>query len=113
MASQFKTATLDNIKRFAPHKLFVQIPPQVPSIAHAREIFKTLGKYGPMIEYTIKRCPETHRYLHYGFVVYKHSEDANKALEDQFIKVQSELFDKPFEVKVERSTIKNARINND
>ncbi|KAI9470824.1 MAG: hypothetical protein EXX96DRAFT_585858 [Benjaminiella poitrasii] len=104
MATPLKTlATGVTTKAFSPKRLFIQIPPQVPSVAHAREIFKTLGKYGDMVEYAIKRCPETFRYLHYGFVVYKHPEDANKALEDQFIKVQSQLFDKPFEVKVERA----------
>lgn len=47
--------------------------------------------------------------------MYKNKEDANKAIADQFVKVQSELFDKPVDIKIEKavsgSTFKNTRKN--
>lgn len=39
--------------------------------------------------------------------MYKNNEDAKKAMADQFIKVESELFDKPVDVKVEKSVNNN------
>ncbi|CEP15999.1 hypothetical protein [Parasitella parasitica] len=72
-----------------------------------------LGKYGDMVEYKVLRCPESLKYLRHGFVVYKHNPDAQKALADQFIKLQSELFDQPVDIKVEKSTMSyNNRKNN-
>jgi RNA recognition motif-containing protein len=46
--------------------------------------------------------------MRYGFVVYKNREDAEKAIGDQFVKIQSELFDKPLEVKIEKSVNSNS-----
>ena len=39
--------------------------------------------------------------------MYKNNEDAKKAMADQFIKVESELFDKPVDVKIEKSVNNN------
>ncbi|CAO3597557.1 unnamed protein product [Absidia cylindrospora] len=47
------------------------------------------------------RCSETQKPLRYGFVVFKHQEDAKKAFNNQFIKVDSDLFEQPCELKVE------------
>ncbi|CEG70276.1 hypothetical protein RMATCC62417_06205 [Rhizopus microsporus] len=93
---------------FSPMRVFFRVSTSIPSMKHAREIFRVLGEYGDMIEYRFIRCPSTFRYRQYGFVVYRNSQDAYKAVEEQFIKVPpSELFDKPTDIKVERSTVNN------
>ncbi|GAN08831.1 hypothetical protein MAM1_0226d08348 [Mucor ambiguus] len=115
MASTLKAAATQATKStITPTRAFFRVSDNIPSVAHAREVFKTLGSYGDMVEYKLLRCPETFQYLRYGFVVYKHNQDAQKAMADQFIKVQSELFDKPLDVKVEKSvnSNNNRRSNN-
>ncbi|CAO0790121.1 unnamed protein product [Mucor circinelloides] len=108
MASTLKAAATQATKStITPTRAFFRVSENIPSVAHAREIFKTLGSYGDMVEYKLLRCPETFQYLRYGFVVYKNNQDAQKAMADQFIKVQSELFDKPLDVKVEKSVNNN------
>lgn len=44
--------------------------------------------------------------------MYKNKEDANKAIADQFIKVQSEVFDHPVDIKIEKSNTSNSFKNN-
>ncbi|KAG2196309.1 hypothetical protein INT46_005833 [Mucor plumbeus] len=108
MATTLKTAASQLTKStITPTRAFFRVSENIPSVAHAREIFKTLGKYGDMVEYKVLRCPETFKYLRYGFIVYKNNEDAKKAMADQFIKVESELFDKPVDVKIEKSVNNN------
>ncbi|KAI8063002.1 hypothetical protein BDF21DRAFT_402743 [Thamnidium elegans] len=99
-------------RTISPSRTFFRVSENIPSIQHARAVFKTLGSYGEMVEYKVMRCPETLKYLRYGFVVYKNSEDADKAIADQFVKVQSELFDKPVDVKIEKSVSGNTFKNN-
>ncbi|CDH50652.1 hypothetical protein RO3G_14671 [Lichtheimia corymbifera JMRC:FSU:9682] len=89
-----------------PTRMFFRTSQTIPSMAHARTVFKALGEYGDMIEYKFLRCPETRQYLSYGFVVYKNNEDAQKAASQRFIKVPSDMFEKPCEVKIEKS-VKN------
>ncbi|KAI8373873.1 hypothetical protein BD560DRAFT_368646 [Blakeslea trispora] len=101
MASTFQAIKRTSI---SPTRTFFRIPRKISTVDHAREIFKVLGSYGDMAEYKIMRCPETLNYLKYGFVVYKHREAADKAVQEQFIRVQSDLFDSPFDIKIEKST---------
>ncbi|KAG2192529.1 uncharacterized protein EV154DRAFT_503839 [Mucor mucedo] len=116
MSTTLKTVATETVKKsFTPSRTFFRLSETIPSIQHARAVFKTLGSYGEMVEYKVMRCPETLKYLRYGFVVYKNKDDANKAVADQFVKVQSELFDKPVDIKIEKavssSTFKNTRKN--
>ncbi|GAA5811950.1 hypothetical protein MFLAVUS_005397 [Mucor flavus] len=99
-------------KSVSPSRAFFRVSENISSIQQARAVFKTLGSYGEMVEYKVLRCPETLKYLRYGFVVYKNNEDAEKAIADQFVKVQSELFDKPVDVKIEKSVSGNTYKNN-
>ncbi|KAI8334083.1 hypothetical protein EDC96DRAFT_525656 [Choanephora cucurbitarum] len=99
------TSALQAIKRtsLSPTRAFFRIPQKISNVDQAREIFKVLRSYGDMVEYKLMRCPETLNYLKYGFVVYKYRESANKAIQDQFIRVQSDLFSLPFDIKIELS----------
>ncbi|KAI8997903.1 hypothetical protein BDB01DRAFT_714573 [Pilobolus umbonatus] len=92
------------IKAFRPARSFFRVSSDIQNITQGREIFKVLGSYGELLEYKFMRCPETLKYLNYGFIVFKNQEDALKATNEQFIKVESEVFDKPVEVKVEIGT---------
>ncbi|KAI9366438.1 hypothetical protein BD770DRAFT_335549 [Pilaira anomala] len=113
--SAIKSVTQTVQKTLSPKRAFFNVSENIPTIQHARAVFKTLGAYGDMLEYKVMRCPETLKYLRHGFVVYKNEDDAKKAIADQFIRIQSELFDKPVEIKVEsslaRTTFKNNRKN--
>ncbi|KAI8146443.1 hypothetical protein BJV82DRAFT_493464, partial [Fennellomyces sp. T-0311] len=91
-------------RTISPTRMFFRTSQPIASMAHARSVFKTLGEYGEMIEYKFLRCPETQKYLKYGFVVYKHQQGAQTAAAQQFIKVNSSLFDKPCDIKIEKST---------
>ncbi|KAI8090113.1 uncharacterized protein B0P05DRAFT_529397 [Gilbertella persicaria] len=96
--------TVANTTRsISPTRTFFRLPITIQNIDHARAIFKTLSSYGDMIEYKFMRCPETQVYLRYGFVVYKYSQDAHKAIADQFIRVNSDVFKAPFDIKIEKS----------
>ncbi|KAI8640210.1 hypothetical protein BD408DRAFT_420119 [Parasitella parasitica] len=108
MATTLKTAATQLTKnKITPTRIFFRLSSDITSVAQAREVFKTLGKYGDMVEYKVMRCPETLNYLRYGFVVYKNNPDAQKAMTDQFIKMQSELFDQPVDIKVEKALRNN------
>ncbi|SAM00344.1 hypothetical protein [Absidia glauca] len=100
MSKSINTASIANI---TPTRAFFRASRPIPTQTHARQLFKTLGQYGDMVEYRMMRCPESHTLLRFGFVVYKHQEDAKRAFNDQFIKVESDLFDKPCELKIEAS----------
>ncbi|KAI8884916.1 hypothetical protein K501DRAFT_247019 [Backusella circina FSU 941] len=91
---------------YTPTRAFFRLSKQINSVGQARAVFKTLGSYGEMVEYKVMRCPETYKYLRYGFVVYKNKEQADKAISEQFIKVTSELFDSAVDVKLEKSNHK-------
>lgn len=113
MSTTLKNASQQVLsKTIQPTRTFFRVSENIPSIQHARAVFKTLGTYGDMVEYKVMRCPETLKYLRYGFVVYKNKEDANKAIADQFIKVQSEVFDHPVDIKIEKSNTSNSFKNN-
>ncbi|KAI9495680.1 hypothetical protein BDB00DRAFT_742883, partial [Zychaea mexicana] len=90
-------------RTISPTRLFFRTSQVVPSMAHARSVFKTLGEYGEMVEYKIMRCPETQKYLKYGFVVYKNQQGAENVTSQKFIKVNSNLFEKPCDIKIEKA----------
>ncbi|KAL0077849.1 hypothetical protein J3Q64DRAFT_1747728 [Phycomyces blakesleeanus] len=93
---------------FSPTKTFFYTGYNVTTLDQAREVFNKLGQYGEMIEYKFQRCPETQTYLRYGYVTYKHEEDAQKALVDAFVKVDSPLFKKALEVKIVKGNKKSS-----
>ena len=140
------TATATAAHTLSPTRMFFRTSRTIPSMAHARSVFKQLGEYGEMIEYKFlrviytyildpitiatnkkectiniyvyiihykKQCPETQQYLKYGFVVYKDQQGAQNAASQQFIKVTSNLFDKPCDIKIEKSNRNNTNNNND
>ncbi|KAI8379223.1 uncharacterized protein BYT42DRAFT_475940, partial [Radiomyces spectabilis] len=84
-------------------RFFFRVSQPIHSLEQARAVFKTLGSYGDMIEYKFMRCPETRSYLRHGFVVYKRPEDGQQVLNDKFIRVDSNLFKEPCDVKIERT----------
>jgi hypothetical protein len=42
-------------KTFAPTRAFFRVSQPISSIRQAREVFKTLGNYGEMVEYKVMR----------------------------------------------------------
>ncbi|CAO3661980.1 unnamed protein product [Rhizopus stolonifer] len=101
MKGVLKAAATSN---FSPVRIFFRVTATIPTIYHAREIFRILGQYGNMVEYKFTRCADTLVYLQHGFVVYENSDIAQKVATEQFIKVPlSKLFKKPVEIKVEKS----------
>lgn len=56
MASTLKAAATQATKStITPTRAFFRVSENIPSVAHAREIFKTLGSYGDMVEYKLLR----------------------------------------------------------
>ncbi|KAI7847666.1 hypothetical protein BDC45DRAFT_339810 [Circinella umbellata] len=111
MSTTAATATASAARTISPTRMFFRTSKPIPSMAHARSVFKQLGEYGEMVEYKFLRCPETQQYLKYGFVVYKDQQGAQNAASQQFIKVTSNLFDKPCDIKIEKSTYNNNNNN--
>ncbi|KAI8084670.1 uncharacterized protein BX664DRAFT_337528 [Halteromyces radiatus] len=87
-----------------PTRAFFRVNQELSTLAQSRQVFKALGEYGDLVEYKVLRCPETFKMLRYGFVVFKHQQDAKKAFNDQFIKITLDQFDQPCEIKVEAPT---------
>ncbi|KAI9014462.1 hypothetical protein CLU79DRAFT_766892 [Phycomyces nitens] len=100
----FKSAILFKSATHVPKSAFFHVSETIASLDQARAVFKKLGQYGEMIEYKFQRCPETKAYMQYGYVTYKNEEDAQKALVDKFVKVDSPLFKKVCEVTVDPKT---------
>ncbi|KAI8977601.1 hypothetical protein BDF20DRAFT_808104, partial [Mycotypha africana] len=99
MTTPLKTIATKYSKYLTPKRLLFRSSDNLQSLGQVREVFKQLGKYGEMAEYKVMRCPETFQYLNYGFIVYKNSQDADKAMKDKFIKIQpSDVFNEPFEI---------------
>lgn len=46
-------------QKITPTRTFFKVSNNIPSVAHAREIFKVLGKYGEMVEYKALRVKIT------------------------------------------------------
>lgn len=64
MATTLKTAASQLTKStITPTRAFFRVSENIPSVAHAREIFKALGKYGDMVEYKVLRVSITVNYL--------------------------------------------------
>lgn len=42
-------------KTISPNRAFFRVSENIPSIQHARAVFKTLGGYGEMVEYKVLR----------------------------------------------------------
>ncbi|KAI8343936.1 hypothetical protein BC941DRAFT_364984 [Chlamydoabsidia padenii] len=93
------------ITKITPTRAFFRTNRPIPTFSHARQVIKALAQYGDLVEYKVMRCPETMTMLQFGFVVFKHQEDAKRAFNDQFIKVNSDLFEKPCELKIEASSL--------
>ncbi|KAI7868718.1 hypothetical protein BDF14DRAFT_462994 [Spinellus fusiger] len=83
---------------FVPSKIFIHSRSNMMNIKQAREVFKKISTYGELIEYRFQRCPESKRYLRYGYATFKHAEDANKIVAEEFIKIESPLFNEPCEI---------------
>ncbi|KAG0168762.1 hypothetical protein DFQ28_004315 [Apophysomyces sp. BC1034] len=88
-------------KMARPRSTFFRVSQKIPTMEHAREVVRALRSQGELVEYKFMRCPETRQYLRYGFVVYKQPENAEKVLEQRFIKVPPGIFKTACEVKVE------------
>ncbi|KAL1919760.1 uncharacterized protein VTP21DRAFT_1691 [Calcarisporiella thermophila] len=80
-------------------RIFFRVWDGINRISDAHSVISYFEKFGPLIEYKFTRCPETKRYLGYGFLSYKSAKDAGKLLEDKFHHI-AELNK---EVKVERA----------
>ncbi|KAI9312079.1 hypothetical protein BX666DRAFT_1833272, partial [Dichotomocladium elegans] len=91
------------VSTMSPTRMFFRSSQKITSMAHARAVFKALGQYGDLVEYKFNRCPETHQYMNFGFVTFKNREAAQKAAAKKFIKVESDLFDKPCDIKIEQA----------
>lgn len=59
MASTLKAAATQATKStITPTRAFFRVSDNIPSVAHAREVFKTLGSYGDMVEYKLLRVSD-------------------------------------------------------
>lgn len=59
MASTLKAAATQATKStITPTRAFFRVSDSIPSVAHAREVFKTLGSYGDMVEYKLLRVSD-------------------------------------------------------
>jgi hypothetical protein len=62
------TTTIKNVgnqvisKTFSPTRTFFRVSENIPSIQHARAVFKTLGAYGEMAEYKVMRVSHSYQY---------------------------------------------------
>ncbi|ORX61591.1 hypothetical protein DM01DRAFT_1332191, partial [Hesseltinella vesiculosa] len=92
-----------SLTKISPTRCFFRCNQPLTSLAQARQVFRSLQQYGDLIEYKFMRCPESTALLRFGFVVFKHQNDAKHAINEQFIKIESPLFKKPLEVKLEGS----------
>ncbi|ORZ02983.1 hypothetical protein BCR43DRAFT_482519 [Syncephalastrum racemosum] len=89
-------------KRILPTQIYFHASRPIPSLSHARSVFRSLGQFGEMAEYRFMRCPETQKYLQYGFVIYRNKEDAEQALKTKFLQVSSG-FDVPCDVALDKT----------
>lgn len=56
MSSTLKSASQQVLnKTIQPTRTFFRVSENIPSIQHARAVFKTLGSYGDMAEYKVMR----------------------------------------------------------
>ena len=49
------TATATAARTISPTRMFFRTSRTIPSMAHARSVFKQLGEYGEMVEYKFLR----------------------------------------------------------
>lgn len=62
MSSTLKTVATETVKKsFTPSRTFFRLSETIPSIQHARAVFKTLGSYGEMVEYKVMRVSATRK----------------------------------------------------
>lgn len=56
MSTTIKNIATETVKKsFSPSRTFFRLSENIPSIQHARAVFKTLGSYGEMVEYKVMR----------------------------------------------------------
>lgn len=56
MSTTIKNLAKETVKKsFSPNRTFFRLSENIPSIQHARAVFKSLGNYGEMVEYKVMR----------------------------------------------------------
>ncbi|KAG0365111.1 hypothetical protein BC939DRAFT_500922 [Gamsiella multidivaricata] len=76
------------------YRIFFRSPDKIRSLEDAQVFISHIKfSYGPLTQYQFARCPETNRYLGYGFLTFKYEESLNKALSDEYIRVGMKDFE--------------------